>query len=153
MTLEEFKSLLKINTEIKFELPGGEFVPPYFHITEVGMITKTFVDCGGTIRKEHKVNLQFWSSTDYDHRLHPEKILKIIDISDRELNLRDDEIEVEYQGKDTVGKYGLDFNGKHFVLTSMITDCLAKDKCGIPLENYEKEKEASSCCTPSSGCC
>ena len=40
-------------------------------------------------------------------------------------------IEVEYQGE-TIGKYGLSFNGQKFILVSQQTNCLAQDKCGIP---------------------
>ena len=48
-------------------------VPSHFHVTEVGKITKHFIDCGGTVRNEEVVNFQLWQADDYDHRLHPEK--------------------------------------------------------------------------------
>jgi len=62
---------------------------------------------------------------------------------------------VEYQA-DTIGKYGLDFDGNHFLLTTKQTDCLAKDTCGIPVE---KTKVALAglidepCCSPDGNCC
>ncbi|HAZ25722.1 MAG TPA: hypothetical protein DCY95_14960, partial [Algoriphagus sp.] len=84
---------------------------------------------GGTIRQEEKVNFQLWNENDYDHRLHPEKLLKIIELSESKLGIPDWEIEVEYQGE-TIGKYGLDYNGKSFLLTTKMTDCLAKSECG-----------------------
>mgnify|MGYP000303357152 CR=1 FL=1 len=34
--------------------------------------------------------------------------------------------------KDSIGKFGLEFDGTHFQLTSKITNCLAPDHCGIP---------------------
>src|SRR5690606_24359677 len=106
--------------------------------------------CGGTVREEEVVNFQLWNANDYNHRLHPEKLLKIINLSEQKLNIEDREIEVEYQGA-TIGKYGLDFDGINFLLTTKATDCLAKDSCGIP----EKKEELveSSCCAPGSGCC
>jgi hypothetical protein len=63
--------------------------------------------------------------------------------------LEDLEVEVEYQS-DTVGKYGLAFDGTRFQLTPTKTDCLAKEKCGIP---EETEDTSNASCNPSSGCC
>lgn len=156
MKLYEIKSKLKELNTIAFQLPNGTLVPNHFHVTEVGKISKHFIDCGGTVRTEEVVNFQLWNADDYDHRLHPEKLLNIIELSEKVLNIGDLEIEVEYQG-DTIGKYGLDFNGEHFLLTTKLTDCLAKDNCGIPEEKpkvklADLEKNAS-CCTPESGCC
>jgi len=31
-----------------FKLPEGTYLPAHFHMTEVGLVTKHFVDCGGT---------------------------------------------------------------------------------------------------------
>ena len=45
--------------------------------------------------KENVINFQLWSSTDYDHRLHPEKLVNIINLSEEKLGLEDAEIEVE----------------------------------------------------------
>jgi hypothetical protein len=158
MTLSAIKSELKKLTTITFQLPNGELVDPHFHVTEVGKVTKHFIDCGGTIRYEEVVNFQLWEAQDYDHRLHPEKLLHIIELSEQKLGIPDLEIEVEYQMKDSIGKFGLDFDGTHFKLTSRLTDCLAKDQCGIP-ENQLQSKvgqwkaKATSCCTPDSNCC
>lgn len=157
MKLSEFKSILATGTGLNFILPSGTSVPSHFHVTEVGKIQKHFIDCGGTVRTENLVSFQLWEAADYDHRLASEKLLKIIDLSERTLQLDDAEIEVEYQGE-TIGKYGLDFNGKEFLLTSKSTTCLASDKCGIPAEKQkvklsELSAKTSSCCTPGSGCC
>ena len=157
MKLEEFNSILKGKSTIAFELPSGNLVPSHFHVTEVGKITKNFIDCGGVVRDENVINFQLWEANDYDHRLHPEKLVSIIELSEKVLGLEDLEIEVEYQG-DTIGKYGLDFDGTNFLLTTKQTDCLAKDNCGIPVEKAkvalsELNKKVESCCTPDSGCC
>lgn len=156
MRISEVKNILNESQEIVFQLPNGTLVPSHFHFTEVGKVAKHFVDCGGTERTELKANFQLWSANDYDHRLHPDKLLKILDISEKTLNLGDLEIEVEFQG-DTIEKYGLEHNGQNFILTSKQTDCLAKDKCGIPVEkenkNLENLKETTSSCAPGSGCC
>jgi hypothetical protein len=61
--------------------------------------------------------------------------------------------------KETIGKFSLHFDGTNFQLKSKLTDCLAKDNCGIPVEKLKtkigewKQKEVTSCCTPDSGCC
>lgn len=155
MKLSEIKTALSHLETIAFQLPNGELVANHFHVTEVGKVTKNFIDCGGTIRKEEVANFQLWEANDYDHRLHPEKLVKIIQLSEKVLEIGDLDIEVEYQGQ-TIEKFNLDFDGKNFLLTSTHTDCLAKDSCGIPDEKpkvrlSDLNKVAS--CAPSSGCC
>lgn len=156
MKLSEFKEIVKKVEDLKFELPNGEFVPNHYHVTEVGFITKNFIDCGGTVREEKVVNFQLWYSNDFDHKLKPQKLLDIIALSESKLGIKDFEIEVEYQS-DTIGKYGLEFNGNTFVLATKMTDCLAPDKCGIPQEktkvNLSNLVIQSNSCSPNSGCC
>ncbi|CAG5076621.1 DUF6428 family protein [Parvicella tangerina] len=156
MKLSEFKNILKDQSMISFRLPNGQYVPAHFHVTEVGQISKHFIDCGGTVRTENRVNFQLWEANDYDHRLHPEKLVSIIELSERTLQLNDEEIEVEYQGE-TIGKYGIDWVNNEFVLTSLVTDCLAKDKCGVPQEKVKKSlatlSKNENKCVPGSGCC
>ena len=157
MKISEIKNHLLNSNQIAFQLPNGELVPSHFHVTEVGVVSKHFIDCGGTVRKEEKANFQLWEADDYDHRLHPEKLSNIIELSEKVLEMGDLEIEVEYQG-DTIGKYDLDFDGSNFLLLSKTTDCLAKDKCGIPEQKpkvklSELNKESVNACTPGGGCC
>ncbi|MEQ8580044.1 MAG: DUF6428 family protein [Balneola sp.] len=155
MKLSQIKRTLVDLESIAFQLPNGELVPRHFHVTEVGMITKNFIDCGGTLRNEEVINFQLWSANDYDHRIHPEKLLHIIELSEKTLGLPDLDIEVEYQGE-TIGKYGLDFDGTNFLLTTKATDCLAKDSCGIPVSKPKvklSELQTAGSCAPGSGCC
>jgi hypothetical protein len=157
MTLQEAKNILKNSKEISFQLPNGAFVAPHFHVTEIGKIDKTFVDCGGTLRKEKKVSFQLWEANDYDHRLHPEKLLKIIELSENLLDLGNEEIEVEYQGN-SIEKFSLEFQNNSFQLLATQTDCLAKDNCGIPRDKMklalaDLKIEAENSCTPGGGCC
>ena len=156
MKLSEIKSALSKVNEVTFTLPNGEQVPPHFHVTEVGNIQKHFIDCGGTIRKESVINFQLFTATDYDHRLSVQKLRSIIQLSEEKLGLENHEIEVEYQG-DTIGKYGLEFKNGVFILISTQTDCLAKDKCGIPQEKPRLRlstlQAQESSCAPDSGCC
>ena len=158
MKLSEIKSTLEKLSEVKFQLPNGEFVPQHFHITEVGIITRNFIDCGGTMRSEQSVNFQLYEAGDYDHRLGAKKLYDIITLSEDKLSIDDNlEVEVEYQGT-TIGKYHLGFNGENFVLLNTQTDCLAKDKCGIP-ESKQKVRlsdvsgSGANVCEPVGGCC
>lgn len=156
MKLSEFKNQLSTVTELNFVLPNGTIVPQHFHVTEVGQVTKNFIDCGGTVRNEKVVNFQLWEANDFDHRLAPKKLNDIIALSEKVLGLEDGDIEVEYQSE-TIGKYGIEFNGKEFTLTSTQTNCLAQDKCGIPAEklkvNLVDLSNNQSCCTPGGKCC
>lgn len=156
MKLSEIKEVLSQTEEIRFQLPNGSYVPNHFHVTEVGSIQKHFIDCGGTIRLESVINFQLYTASDYDHRLSAQKLKSIIELSEEKLGLGNQEIEVEYQAE-TIGKYGLEFNGKDFLLTTKQTDCLAKDNCGIPTKEKKSLSsltvEASACCGPDSNCC
>lgn len=158
MKISEIKASLAKLQEVRFQLPNGDYVPKHFHVTEVGVITKNFIDCGGTVRKEEVANFQLWYNTDTDHQLFPDKLIKIIELSEKVIGIKDLEIEVEYQS-DTIGKYGLEFDGNVFQLTAKQTDCLAKDNCGVPQEkprirwSNQKQEENQNCCTPDSGCC
>jgi hypothetical protein len=113
-----------------------------------------FIDCGGTVRKTSKVNFQMYIDVDFDHRLSIEKLAGIVDASINQLGLNPNlELQVEFQGK-SIENYGLEYEQGKFVFQALQTDCLAKDKCGIP-EKPVKKKVAlgQSACAPGSGCC
>jgi len=152
MKLSEVKEALMKLESINFFLPNGKKEPSHFHLTEIGNIEKKFMDCGGKIRQEKKVSFQLWTSIDFQHRLKADRFGQIIDLAEDKINLQDAEIEVEYQG-DTIEKYGLDFNGQEFVLTTQKTDCLAQENCGIPIQKVKKKLSElqDSCCGPN--CC
>lgn len=157
MKLSDIKQILPTLENVEFQLENGNYVPEHFHVTEVGTITKHFIDCGGVIRNEKTVNFQLWNANDFEHRLKPAKLLHIIKLSEEKLHIEDSEIEVEYQNG-TIGKYDLEFNGKNFILKNKTTACLAQDSCGIPAEKQEinlieLNNDNSSCCSPNSGCC
>jgi len=157
MKLSEIKQILNTIEAVNFQLPDGKSVPEHFHVTEVGLITKNFIDCGGTIRKETVVNFQLWDANDFEHRLKPQKLIDIIELSEKVLGIEDFEIEVEYQDT-TIGKYDLGFNGKDFLLLNKQTACLAQDQCGIPAEKpklnlIQINGDNANSCTPGEGCC
>jgi hypothetical protein len=156
MKLSEFKSILLELNNISFKLPDGELIPSHFHVTEIGLLSKTYIDCGGKLREDKSINIQLWYSTDLDHRLKANKLLNIIEQSERLIDLDDHEIEVEYQ-QETIAKFGLIFNENQFELTTKQTACLAEDQCGIPISkpkmNLKELSTISSCCPPGGNCC
>jgi hypothetical protein len=157
MKLSDLKKQLSNINELTFMLPNGSSVAKHFHVTEVGQVTKHFIDCGGTVRNEKVVSFQLWEAEDVDHRLEPGKLLGIINLSEKVLGVEDAEIEVEYQGS-TISKYGLAFTDQHFMLTTKHTACLASDSCGNPTEKKkialaDLTVEKQACCIPGGKCC
>ncbi|MEN9338763.1 MAG: hypothetical protein RIQ62_75 [Bacteroidota bacterium] len=158
MKLSELKQFLSHNPVLQIELPDGSWVPAHFHITEIGLIQKHYIDCGGTVRKEQAASLQIWVSGDTEHRLTANKLAGIIEQSDSLFDNLDPDMEAEYQ-QATIGKFGMEIQGSHLRLTSRFTDCLAKDHCGIPPEKMKRPlteligDNTTSCCTPGGGCC
>jgi len=149
MKLKEFKERLQTHIndgdELLFRLEDGTLIPPYFHITEMGIKIKHFVDCGGVPRTEQCINFQIWTADDFDHRLTSEKLLELIVKNEGLFGKIDLEVEMEYQ-TNTIGSYTLeesDYPNALFTLKSKKTNCLAPDKCGI--ENKTKECGPSCC--------
>lgn len=151
MKLSQIKTILNSLETVTLILEDGTVIPEHFHVTEVGLVTKNFIDCGGTIRKETVINFQLWNANDFDHRLKPQWLINIIELSEKVLGIENYEIEVEYQTQ-TIGKYDLDFNGNDFVLLNKKTACLAEDQCGIPSYKNEIIKETKKC-KPGGSCC
>ena len=152
MKLSEIKQILQTAQTVSFRLQDGTLIPEYFHITEIGAITKHFIDCGGRLRQEKLINFQLWDANDFEHRLKPGKLQNIIALSEKLLNLDDLEIEVEYQLA-TIGKYGLDFDGSSFLLLAKKTACLAQENCGMPKQKRQMSDFQTPCCTPNGNCC
>lgn len=157
MKISEFKNRLNEVDNFSIQLPNGTMIPAHFHITEMGLLTKNFIDCGNTIREEKRITFQVWFAGDLEHRLEPSKVFKIIEASKNLIGDADLELEVEYQTESTIGKFGLDFVDGKFVLTPKETTCLASDHCGIPMDKIKAKigeiKEKVACCSPDSGCC
>lgn len=157
MKLAEVKNHLQTAESVNFKLPSGEYVPAHFHVTEVGLVTRHFIDCGGVERIEKVVNFQLWDANDFEHRLKPSKLANIIRLSEEKLGIGNLEVEVEFQSA-TIGKYGLAIEGNDFMLVPTQTACLAQDQCGI-LPSKQKVQlasigtEVTNSCTPGGGCC
>lgn len=54
MKLSEFKKHVVVPERVVFELWNGEEIPSHYHITEIWVLSKKFIDCGGEIRHEEK---------------------------------------------------------------------------------------------------
>lgn len=144
MKLSTFKKHVSTIDHAIFELSNGEKVPSHYHITEIWVVLKKFIDCGGQIRYEEKISFQLRTADDTDHRLEANKILAIIALFEKNITSTDGDIEIEYQWQ-TIWKYWVEWIDNKFILIPTKTDCLAKDACGIP------EKQQNSCC--GGGCC
>ena len=158
MTLTEFKARLVSGTQfaavdrvnpqnLLFKLEDGTIIPPYFHITEMGLKTKHFIDCGGVKRSEQCINFQIWTADDFEHRLTPTKLMVLITTYEGLFNQPNLEIEMEYQ-TNTIGSYSLDIdptNELTYVLKSKKTNCLAPDKCGVTTERKSNQSTTKQC--------
>lgn len=151
MKISDLKKELTTVDQLHFYLPDGKAIAAHFHITEIGVVTKNFIDCGGKVREEKSASLQLWEANDFDHRLSTEKLSGIISLAESKLGMEDLEIEVEYQAG-TIGKFGMEFKDGKFLLTNKQTACLALEDCGLPavMANLVQEKGG---CTPGGGCC
>ena len=144
MKLSQIKNILKLKEDVKFKLINWDIIPEHFHITEIWLVSKKFIDCGWSLRENNTINFQLRTDEDFDHRLSSSKLLNIIDIYQKTISDQDFEVDIEYQDY-TIGIYTLDYINNYFVLMPKITDCLAKDKCGITQKSQTKSQN-NSCC-------
>ena len=154
MKLSEFKKVLETNRDKPFsmQLPNGGAIPVSFHVTEVGLVTKTFIDCGGKVHSAQTCQLQAWVGEDVDHRLVAGKIADIVKLAAGIIPSDDIDVEIEYEDA-TISQYpveSLQVSDDAVVvhLTTKHTDCLAKELCMVPSSSAE-----SSCDCGPSGCC
>jgi hypothetical protein len=150
MKLAHFKALLNSNPEKLFalQLPGDKAVPQAFHITEVGFVSKTFIDCGGKVHTNQTCQLQAWIGPDVDHRIEAGKMASILDKATAIVPNDFLDLEVEYEDE-VISQYtveGADVSNEAVTLrlANKHTDCLAKELCLVP---------AGDGCAPGSGCC
>src|SRR5947207_15237667 len=70
MTLHDLQNALEANPKRfpRFVLPNGDYIPAHAHVTEVGLVVRSFIDCGGLTGKEEKILLQAHVGDDTDHR-------------------------------------------------------------------------------------
>lgn len=157
MKTRQFLELLRSHPDhlITFATPDGGRVPAHFHITEVGHLAKSFIDCGGTRHTTSSCLLQVWVADDTDHRLKTSKLLAIFGRADGLLPSMDLPVEIEFEAP-VLTQLPLTHcevleDALLFHTELKHTDCLAKDTClpdfslpAIPGQNT---------CRPGSGCC
>jgi len=160
MNLTELKSLLTEHSNLFFRirLPGGSAVPVSFHVTEVGRVQKTFLDCGGKLRETLACQLQVWVGEDYDHRIETGKMASILEKAKAYLPDETIPVEVEYEdqviSQYTIEGYEVSEEAVILKLAHKHTECLAPELCGLPaLPGKWKAKStgAAPCCGPG-GC-
>lgn len=159
MKLNELKSLLAEHSEriFRISLPDGSAVPVSFHVTEVGRVQKTFLDCGGKLRESVVCQLQVWVGEDFDHRIETGKMAKILELAKPYLPDESVPVEVEYEN-DVISQYAVEnaeISGEAVTLhlAHKHTECLAPELCGLPaIPEAGKTKSPASCCGPQ-GCC
>ncbi len=155
MKLGQFREVLEKspNQTFRIEIPSGMLLPHHFHVTEVGKVTKDFVDCGGVRRSGQTCVLQTLVANDFDHRLSTTKFSGILEkCSILEMD-ENSEVNVEVQGA-TIEMYCVESaeprDGQLVVkLQNKRTACLAPDKCGLEIVSSDNQ----SCCGGQSNCC
>lgn len=158
MNLSELKSLLTEHSDrfFRIALPDGNAVPVSFHVTEVGRVHKTFLDCGGKLRESITCQLQVWVGEDYQHRIETGKMAKILEKAKAYLIDETIPVEVEYEDK-VISQYTIE---GHILTDEAVvlklahkhTECLAPELCGLPALDRLPAIGKTQCCGPS-GCC
>jgi hypothetical protein len=155
--LFELKSILREagNRHFQLQLPSGAAVPQSFHVTEVGRVQKTFIDCGGVLRTSDACQLQVWIGPDVDHRIEAGKAAKILEKASSFLPDESISVEIEYEDE-VISQYtieGCDRDDEAVVLrlARKHTDCLARHLCGVPASDGDEAKPEAACC--GAGCC
>ena len=156
MKLHEFKTLLEGNRDKAFrlQLPDASAVPISFHITEVALMHKTFIDCGGTLRENKSCQLQAWVGPDDDHRIASGKMADILALAAPFLSDEELPLEIEYE-QSSISQFAVESalvgeTAVTFQLANKHTACLAPELCLMPSSSAIP---VSSCgCGPSSCC-
>ena len=160
MKLSQFTHLLQTHPEKQFHLtlPGDSAVPSSFHITEVGHVTKKFIDCGGKLHTAQTCQLQAWLGSDTDHRLPAGKLAGVLGLATAAGILpagEDLDLEIEYEtttiSQYPVSGYVVTDTAVVLSLAAKHTDCLAKESC-LPSLPMAAGTDAGCGCGPS-GCC
>jgi hypothetical protein len=151
MTLHDLKDALKANPKLfpRFVLPNGDCIPAHSHVTEVGHVARSFVDCGGLTGKEEKILLQTHVGDDADHRLRSDRFAKILELGNRVIPSADLDVAVEYDCC-VVAQYPIAEarpDGKHLnlILRRGRTQCRARER--------RRLETAADCCATSAACC
>jgi hypothetical protein len=155
MNITTLKSILVEHPDklVRVMLPDGDAIPAHFHVTDVGHITRHFIDCGGKIRFLESCLLQTWvPEGGLDHRLSTNKLAKIFELSRQVVASDALEVEVEYDccvvAQYSLSAHRVEDDSVIFTLANKQTDCLAREVCGVEPAVAGKD----SCCGSGCGC-
>jgi len=151
MKLSDLRLVLETHPDAfpRFVLPDGNVIPPHAHVTEVGHVAKSFIDCGGVTGRRETVVLQTHAGQDTDHRLRSDRFAKILQLGERVLPHDQLEVEVEYDCC-VVAQYPVVETKAlgdrlDLILGKRRTQCLAQER--------RKAAAAESCCGSAETCC
>ncbi len=158
MILSELKTLLNDYADryFRIQLPDGAAIPVSFHITEIGRVEKTFIDCGGQLREKTTCQLQVWVGEDYDHRIETSKMAGILKKAGSIFSDEAIPVEIEYEDR-VISQYTIDSHNITdesvvLILANKHTECLAPELCGLPEFRLPPINGKNPCCGPT-GCC
>jgi hypothetical protein len=141
MNFPEFHQILESHPDhgITLALPDGTEAPSHFHITEVGAVSKTFLDCGGKHHSENFCVLQVWVADDYNHRIKAGKLAAILSKARELFDSMDVPVEFEHETpvltRLPISTHRVDDEMITFTLALKKADCLAKDLC-LPKRDF-----------------
>jgi len=141
MNLADFSQLLADHPAhgIVLELPDGTTAPAHFHITEIGAISKAFLDCGGKSHTGQTCVLQVWVVDDYDHRIQAGKLGGILGKAQNLFDSAEIPVEFEHEApvltRMPIESHQVDEHTITFHLSYKKADCLAKDIC-LPKRDF-----------------
>jgi hypothetical protein len=134
-------------TLLRFVLPNGDCIPAHAHVTEVGHVVKSFIDCGGLIGKEEKIVVQTHVGDDVDHRLRSDRFAKILRLGRRVIPNVDLDVDIEYDccvvAQYPIAEARREGGHVNLILHRGRTQCWAR----------ERESDTAGCCAPSTACC
>ncbi len=142
-------------------------MPVSFHITEVGRVEKTFLDCGGKLHTRSTCQLQVWVGPDEDHRIQAGKMADILVRSAQVVPDDSLELELEYElpngfvSQFPVADFAVSPEAVVLHLGVRHTECLAPELCVVPANvpafksslSMAPVAESNGCGCGSSGCC
>src|SRR4051812_8659892 len=151
MKLSELQSILEKHPETfpRFILPDGDLIPAHAHITEVALVVRQFVDCGGVTGREKKIVLQTHVGSDIDHRLSSDRFAEILRLGNPVIRSAELDVEVEYdccvvsQYPVTEAKPSEEY--LDLVLKRGATQCRPSER--------RKTQAANTCCSTAAACC
>lgn len=151
MQFNEFLQVTQAHPKkfLRFILPDGDSIAPHAHLTEVGHVVKTYIDCGGLTGREEKIVLQTHVGNDTHHRLTTDRFAKILELGSRVIPDTQLEVDVEYDCC-VVSQYPVaaaQVNGAALEVTLRPgrTQCRARER--------RETESTSSCCSPAAACC